>query len=151
VIPDVVRIPSFVVIIAAEVTVVYMFTQAFLPVLATGLGIFIPLITVNCIVFGRAEAFAFKNKPVPAILDGLGAGLGVMFALGLVGLVREILATGSLVLIGKTIPLGNDLVIGFPLWSALGDFQIGLFGMSVGAFLVLGFLIAIFKKKEKKV
>jgi electron transport complex protein RnfE len=150
VISDVVRIPCFIVIIASEVTVIYLLTKAFLPDLAANLGVFIPLITVNCIVFGRAEAFAYKNKVLPSALDGIGAGLGGLVALSLMGFIREVLATGMWTIIGVTIPVGK--VITVPLWGAINDGQFGisLFGTSVGAFLVMGFLIAFFKKGESK-
>jgi electron transport complex, RnfABCDGE type, E subunit len=95
VIPDKVRIPSFIVVIATFVTVVQMFMEAFLPALFESLGLFIPLIVVNCIVLGRAESFAAKNNPFDSMLDGIGIGLGFTFALTLLGACREFLGTGK--------------------------------------------------------
>ena len=91
IIPDKIRIPSFIVIIAAFVTVVYMCMAAYLPSLHEALGLVIPLIVVNCIVLGRAEAFASKNKAIPSMLDGLGMGLGFTLSLTLLGTIRELL------------------------------------------------------------
>jgi electron transport complex protein RnfE len=99
-------------------------------------------------VFGRAEAFAYKNGVGKSALDGLGAGIGVLFALSLMGLIREVLATGKLVLIGKVLPLVSK-PIEIPLWGVIKGSGISIFGTSVGAFIVLGFLIAIFKKEDK--
>jgi electron transport complex protein RnfE len=146
IIKDVIRIPAFVVIIASEVTVVYLLTKAFLPDLAATLGIFIPLITVNCVVFARAESFAYKNGVVKSLFDGLGAGIGVLVALSIMGAIREILTLGSLTLIGKTIPIGTNPIT-IPLWGLSGG--ISLFGTAVGAFIVMGVLVAIFKKESK--
>ena len=95
IIPDKIRIPSFIVIIAAFVTVVDMCMAAYLPSLHESLGLFIPLIVVNCIVLGRAEAFASKNKAIPSMLDGLGMGLGFTLSLTLLGTIREILGSGK--------------------------------------------------------
>ena len=94
-IPDMVRIPAYVVIIASFVTLLQMVMQAYVPGLYKTLGIFIPLIVVNCILLGRAEAFASKNKPIPSFFDGLGIGLGFTMALTLLGMVREFLGTGK--------------------------------------------------------
>ena len=96
VIPNMVRIPSFIVIIASFVTLLQMVMQAYVPDLYKTLGLFIPLIVVNCIVLGRAEAFASKNGPVSSFFDGLGIGLGFTFALTLLGAVRELLGTGKM-------------------------------------------------------
>ena len=94
-IPDKVKIPSFIVIIAAFVTIISFLMEAYTPALHAQLGVFIPLIVVNCIVLGRAEAFASKNKVIPAILDGAGMGLGFSIALTLLGSVRELLGSGK--------------------------------------------------------
>ena len=94
-IPDMVRIPSYIVVIASFVTLLQMVMQAYVPSLYKTLGLFIPLIVVNCIVLGRAEAFAAKNSPLPALFDGLGIGLGFTIALTLLGSVRELLGTGK--------------------------------------------------------
>ncbi|MDL2256633.1 electron transport complex subunit E [Bacteroidales bacterium OttesenSCG-928-I14] len=133
-IPDKVRIPAFIVIIASFVTLVQMTMEAFLPSLYDSLGLFIPLIVVNCIVLGRAEAFAAKNKLLPSILDGLGMGLGFTLALTLLGSVREFLGTGKL--FGLTI---------YP-----EDFGSLIFVLAPGAFIALGFLIAIINKFRTK-
>jgi electron transport complex protein RnfE len=127
VIPDKVRIPSFVVIIATFVTVLQLCMQAYLPELYKSLGLFIPLIVVNCIILGRAEAFAAKNNPFDSLLDGIGVGAGFTLALTLLGSIREFLGTGKL--------FGINI---FPEeYGALA------FVLAPGAFIALGFLIAI--------
>lgn len=128
IIPDKVRIPAFILLIASFVTIVQMIMQAWLPALNESLGIFIPLIVVNCILLGRAEAFASKNNPWLSVCDGLGIGLGFTLALTIIGSVREILGTGA--------------VFGIQLYSA--DFGALLFVLAPGAFIVLGLLIAVF-------
>ena len=131
-IPDKVRIPSFIVIIASFVTIVELVMQAYLPALFESLGLFIPLIVVNCIVLGRAEAFASKNGPVSSIIDGMGMGLGFAFALTLLGGVRELLGSGA--------------IFGFNLLP--GDLML-VFILAPGAFIVLGYLIALINKLNK--
>lgn len=132
-VPDKVRIPSFIVVIAAFVTVVQLTMQAYLPSLFKSLGIFIPLIVVNCLVLGRAEAFASKNTLVSSIVDGLGMGLGFSFALVLLGGVREILGSGKL--------------FNITLYSE--NYVTLLFVLAPGAFIVLGYLIAIINRIKK--
>jgi Na+-translocating ferredoxin:NAD+ oxidoreductase subunit E len=132
-IPDKVRIPSFIVIIAAFVTVVQLVMQAYLPALYKSLGLFIPLIVVNCIVLGRAEAFASKNNLLTAAVDGLGIGLGFSFALVLLGGIRELLGSGKLF----------DITIYSENYVTL------LFVLAPGAFIVLGYLIAIINRIKK--
>ena len=132
-IPDKVRIPAFIVIIASFVTVVELTMQAFVPSLFDALGLFIPLIVVNCVVLGRADAFASKNKVGSAIIDGLGMGLGFTFALTLLGAVREVLGSGSI--FGQKFIEGDGILI---------------FVLSPGAFLALGYLIVIINKLKKK-
>lgn len=132
-IPDKVRIPSFIVIIASFVTIVELVMQAYLPALFESLGLFIPLIVVNCIVLGRAEAFASKNNVISSIIDGLGIGFGFAFALTLLGGIREILGSGKLF----------DFTI-FP-----EDYVMLLFVLAPGAFIVLGYLIAIINRIKK--
>lgn len=132
-IPDKVRIPSFIVIIAAFVTVVQLTMQAYLPALFKSLGIFIPLIVVNCIVLGRAEAFASKNTLASSAVDGLGMGLGFSFALVILGGVREILGSGKL--------------FNITLYSE--NYVTLLFVLAPGAFIVLGYLIAIINRIKK--
>lgn len=132
-IPDKVRIPSFIVIIASFVTIVELVMQAYLPALFDQLGLFIPLIVVNCIVLGRAEAFASKESPLASIVDGLSMGLGFAFALTLLGGVREILGSGAL----------------FNIKFIQGDAML-VFVLAPGAFIVLGYLIAIINRINKK-
>ncbi len=134
VIPDMVRIPAFIIIIAAFVTVVEMIMNAYVPALADSLGIFIPLIVVNCIVLGRAEAFASKNGIISSFFDGLGIGLGFTIALTLLGSVREFLGTGKI----------------FSLTIFPENFGALLFVLAPGAFIALGYMIAIFNKIQKK-
>lgn len=131
-IPDKVRIPSFIVIIASFVTIVELVMQAYVPALFDTLGIFIPLIVVNCLVLGRAEGFASKQGFLSSIIDGLGMGLGFTFALTLLGAVREMLGNGSI----------------FDVKFATGD-AILIFILQPGAFIVLGYLIAIINRLKK--
>lgn len=133
-IPDKVRIPSFIVIIAAFVTILEMCMQAFLPALYESLGLFIPLIVVNCLVLGRAESFAAKNNPIDSLLDGIGAGLGFTFALTLLGALREFLGTGKIF---------NAVL--FP-----EEYGAILFVLAPGAFIALGYLIAAVNKLRTK-
>lgn len=133
IIPDKVRIPAYVVVIATFVSVVEMSMQAYVPALYDSLGIFIPLIVVNCIVLGRAEAFAAKNNVLKSSLDGLGMGLGFSMALTMLGSIREILGTGK--------------IFGFTLYS--DKYGMLLFVLAPGAFIALGYLIAIMNKFKK--
>ena len=133
IIPDKIRIPSFIVIIAAFVTVVDMCMAAYLPSLHESLGLFIPLIVVNCIVLGRAEAFAAKNGVVASAFDGIGIGLGFTIALTLLGAIRELVGTGKL----------------FNLTIMPEQFGSLIFVLAPGAFIALGFLIAIVNKLRK--
>ncbi len=133
-IPDKVRIPSFIVIIATFVTVVELVMKAYVPSLYDALGLFIPLIVVNCIVLGRAEAFASKNNIISSIIDGLGMGLGFALALTLLGSVREILGSGSI----------------FGYHFIKGD-GILLFILPPGAFLALGYLLVLVNKLKQKI
>ena len=133
VIPDMVRIPGYIVVIATFVTVVQMCMEAFIPALYASLGLFIPLIVVNCIVLGRAEAFAAKNGVVASAFDGIGIGLGFTIALTLLGAIRELLGTGKL----------------FNLTIMPEQFGSLIFVWAPGAFIALGFLIAIVNKLRK--
>ena len=133
VIPDMVRIPGYIVVIATFVTVVQMCMEAFISALYASLGLFIPLIVVNCIVLGRAEAFAAKNGVVASAFDGIGIGLGFTIALTLLGAVRELLGTGKL----------------FNLTIMPEQFGSLIFVLAPGAFIALGFLIAIVNKLRK--
>jgi len=132
-IPDKVRIPTFIVVIASFVTIVELSMQAYVPDLFDELGLFIPLIVVNCLILGRAEAFASRHNLVSAIVDGLGMGLGFTMALVLLGGVREILGAGSI----------------FGLKFINGD-GILLFVLAPGAFIALGYMIVLINKINKK-
>ncbi len=133
VIPDKVRIPAFIVIIAAFVTVVQLLMAAYTPALNEQLGLFIPLIVVNCIVLGRAEAFASRNTPLSSIIDGLGMGVGFTFALTLLGSIRELL--GSLSLFGFKFIEADGMLV---------------FILAPGAFISLGFIIAVMNWMKRK-
>ena len=132
-IPDMVRIPAYIVVIATFVTVVQMCMQAFVPALYATLGLFIPLIVENCIVLGRAEAFAAKNGVVASACDGIGIGLGFTLALTLLGACRELLGTGKL----------------FNLTLVPEEYGSLIFVLAPGAFIVLGYLVAIVNKLRK--
>lgn len=132
-VPDKVRIPAFIVVIASFVTVVQLCMQAYVPDLYKTLGAFIPLIVVNCIILGRAEAFASKNNALDSALDGLGIGLGFTLSLTVIGAVREIL--GSLSIFGYKLVDGDGVLI---------------FVLAPGAFLVLGYLMVLFNKLTAK-
>ena len=129
-VPDMVRIPSFIVVIASLVTILQMCIKAFAPEIDKSLGLFIPLIVVNCIILGRAEAFAAKNGPISSVMDGIGMGLGFTLGLTLLGAVRELLGTGKVF----------SLTIFPDCYGAL------VFVLAPGAFIALGFLIAIVNK-----
>lgn len=136
VIPDKVRIPAFIVIIASFVTIVQLLMEAYVPFLYEQLGLYIPLIVVNCIILGRAEAFASKNGLVDSLFDGIGMGLGFTLALTLLGLIRELLGAGT--------------VFGFNLFSIIGVQEpkmMLVFILPPGAFLVLAYLIAVIRKQ----
>ena len=127
-IPDQVRLPSYIVIVASMVTVTELLIEAYLPSLYEALGIYIPLIVVNCIILGRAEAYASKNPPMLSVMDGLGMGIGFTIALTLAGMVREL--------------LGNGSIFGFSILPS-GWEPIGIFVQPPGAFLVIAMFIAI--------
>ena len=134
-IPDKIRIPSFIVVIAAFVTIVQLCMEAYTPGLYNTLGAFIPLIVVNCIILGRAEAFASKNNVLDSALDGLGIGLGFTLSLTVLGAVRELLGSGS--------------IFGMKLPFVEGD-GILLFVLAPGAFIALAYLMVIFNKITAK-
>lgn len=141
IIPDSVRMPAFIVIVASFVTIVQFLMEGFVPSLYDSLGLYIPLIVVNCIILGRAESYASKNPVLPSIFDGIGMGLGFTMGLTIIGLIREILGAGTF--------------FGLPFLSAIKGFTpITIFIMAPGAFLVLAFLVAgmniIRKKMEAK-
>ena len=131
--PDMVRIPVFIVVIASFVTILQMVMQAYVPSIYATLGLFIPLIVVNCIILGRAEAFAAKNGPVESLMDGIGIGLGFTLGLTLLGVCRELLGAGS--------------VFGFVLLPE--TYNMLMFVLPPGAFITLGFLVAIVNKMRK--
>lgn len=128
IIPDKVRVPSFIVIVASFVTLVQFMLEAYLPALNDALGIYIPLIVVNCIILGRAESYAYKNPVIPSLFDGIGMGLGFTIALGLLGALREIIGSGK--------------IFGIELFSE----PIRVIGLAPGAFFVLAALVAIQNK-----
>ena len=139
-IPDKIRIPAFIVVIATFVTMVGMLLKAYIPALDDALGLFIPLIVVNCLILARAESFASKNTPIKSAVDGIGMGLGFTLALTALGIVREILGNGTL--------FGMSL-FGMSLFGA--SYQPALlFILPPGAFLSLGFLLAGFNKLRNK-
>ena len=131
--PDKVRIPVFIVVIAAFVTILQLCIKAYLPTIDKALGLFIPLIVVNCIILGRAEAFACKNNPISSMFDGIGIGLGFTMALTILGMVRELLGAGSL--------------FGFVLLPEVTNVLV--FVLPPGAFITLGYIIAIVNKLKK--
>lgn len=150
VIPNEIRIPAYIVIIATFVTIVQMLTNAFLPDLADSLGVFISLITVNCLILGRAESYASKNTPINSVVDGLSNGLGYMFALVIIAFFRELIGTGAIAY-GVYFPLATSgsLVI-FP-----SQYAISILVSAPGAFLCLGIILAVIAKvtslKKKEV
>lgn len=133
IVPDKVHIPVYIVVIATFVTVLQLLMQAFVPTVYESLGLFIPLIVVNCIVLGRAEAFASKNGALASALDGIGIGLGFTLSLTVIGLVREI--------------LGNGSIFG---WKFIAGDGMLAFVLAPGAFMVLGYLMVLFNKFLKK-
>ena len=134
IIPDKVRIPAFIVVIASFVTIIQMLMEAFVPGLYKALGVFIPLIVVNCIILGRAEAFASKNSPFDSMLDGVGIGMGFTLSLTVIGAVREILGSGAI----------------FGINLGISDVTPMVFVHPPGGFLTLGYLIVLFNKLAKK-
>lgn len=139
-IPDKVRIPAFIVIIASFVTMIQFLLQAYIPSLYESLGLFIPLIVVNCIILGRAESYASKNPVLPSVFDGIGMGLGFTVGLTLIGIIREILGAGS--------------IFGYQVLDKIKVEPIAIFIFAPGAFFVLAFIIAFINhrniKKAKK-
>lgn len=135
-VPNIMRIPTFIVIIATFVTMVNLVFQAYIPALHESLGIYLPLIVVNCIVLGRAEAFAYKNPVFLSIADALGISAGFTLALIIISFFREILGTGSLTVAGNSL---------FTL-PVLGEHPLAIFILSPGAFLFIGLLLALFKR-----
>ena len=135
VIPDGVRMPAYIVIVASLVTIVEFIMKAYTPALAKQLGVYIPLIVVNCIILGRAEAYASKNPPIPSFFDGIGMGLGFTLGLTCIGIVRELIGSGKL--------------FGFQVMPDIYE-PVTIFILAPGAFLVLAFLVAARNKIMKK-
>lgn len=141
-IPDKVRIPAFIVIIASFVTIIEMLMKAYAGALYDALGLFIPLIVVNCIILGRAEAFASKNSALDSILDGVGIGLGFTISLTVIGMIRELLGSGAI--------FGHSLNLNYTANGTTMSYMPLMFVLAPGAFLVLGYLMALFNKFLKK-
>lgn len=159
-IPEEVETPAYIVIIATFVCLVEMFSEAFLPELYSSLGVFISLLVVNCIVLGRAEAFANKNTVLDSLLDGIGNGIGYTLAICMIGLIREVLGTG-LITFGSTLTFLPKCTLRILDFSDCGgpNFAISLFTQPAGAFIVLGVIMAVIqavnlskaaKEKERK-
>ena len=138
-IPDSVRMPAYIVVVASFVTIVQMLLQGFIPFLYSSLGIYIPLIVVNCIILGRAEAYASKNKPIPSLFDGIGMGLGFTLSITCIGAVRELIGAGSI--FGKQILPLADAAAG-----KMGYEPVTIFILAPGAFFVLEFFSALQNK-----
>ena len=138
-IPDSVRMPAYIVVVASFVTIVQMLLQGFIPFLYSSLGIYIPLIVVNCIILGRAEAYASKNKPIPSLFDGIGMGLGFTLSITCIGAVRELIGAGTI--FGKQILPLADAAAG-----KIGYEPVTIFILAPGAFFVLAFLSALQNK-----
>ena len=149
IIPATVRIPSFIVVIASFVTLVQLLMQAYVPTLNKALGVYIPLIVVNCIIFGRAEAYASKHGIVPSFFDGVGMGIGFTCAITVIGLFRELIGAGT----AFNVPvLGPDTVITGIVGRYLAKYHpISIFVQQAGAFFVLAFLIAAMNRMKAKV
>ncbi|MCR5113461.1 MAG: electron transport complex subunit E [Acholeplasmatales bacterium] len=145
VIPSQVKIPCYIVIIATFVTIIKMLTEAFIPALYSNLGVFISLIVVNCIILGRAEAFASKNGPVASFFDGLGSGIGFTLAICVVAFIREILGTGALSF-GAYFPIGAQYI----LHIIPEAYAIPIFVQSAGGFLTLAFVLAFLAWRKAK-
>jgi Na+-translocating ferredoxin:NAD+ oxidoreductase subunit E len=145
--PEEIRIPVYIVLIAAVVTMIQMLMKAYTPQLAMSLGVYLPLIVVNCIIMARAEVFASKNTVMNSFFDGLGTGLGYLLAIIAISLVREIFGTGALSFVE---PFGNTTVFSFRIFDP--QWAIGLFISPTGAFLSIGLIIALInviaKRKE---
>ena len=144
IIPDTIRIPSYIVIIASFVTIVEMVLHAYVPSVYSALGVYLPLIVVNCIILGRAEAFANKNTVLDSALDGIGMGVGFTMSLTLISLIREVFGSGTITLFAVG---GFDGVIEIP---GLHESPIGVLTLASGALLVMGYLKAFFQWKSSR-
>lgn len=145
--PDEIRIPVYIVVIASLVTIVEMFVHAYMPELYTSLGVFLSLIVVNCIILGRAEAFASKNGVLASAIDGLGMGLGYTFALFLIAFVREFLANMGITFYNPF--NASEVLFSFSI-EALQPYKISLFSSAVGAFLTFACFAALFTVIRKR-
>ena len=143
VIPDSVRMPAFIVVVASFVTIVQFLLEGFVPSLYSALGLYIPLIVVNCIILGRAESYASKNPVLPSIFDGIGMGLGFTFGLTCIGIVRELIGTGA-IFGAQILPLADTAA------GVGGYVPVTIFILPPGAFLVLAFLVAAMNKIRKR-
>ncbi len=141
IIPDGVRMPAFIVIVASFVTMVQFLMQGFLPSLYDSLGIYIPLIVVNCIILGRAESYASKNPVIPSAFDGLGMGLGFTIAITILGAIRELLGAGTI------LSTGSSALVDF---STMGYTPASIFILAPGAFFVLAMCIALMNRIKRK-
>lgn len=139
IIPDRVRMPAFIVIVASFVTIVQFLLQGYVPSLYSSLGIYIPLIVVNCIILGRAESYASKNPPIPSLFDGLGMGLGFTMSITIIGLVREFIGAGTLFGV-QVLPLADAAS------GKAGYTPVSIFVMAPGAFFILAILVAVMKE-----
>jgi len=156
-VPDQIKIPSYIVVIATFVTIVSMVTEAFAFDLFLSLGVFIPLIVVNCLILGRAEAFASKNTVLDSAIDGFGMGVGFTFGLAVIGILRELLATGQIAY-GVYLPFPstgylfdlNWIVNLFNKDFNIADYGISVFALPAGAFISLGLLLAIKNQLEAR-
>ena len=144
IIPDTIRIPSYIVIIASFVTIVEMVLHAYVPSVYSALGVYLPLIVVNCIILGRAEAFANKNTVLDSALDGIGMGVGFTMSLTLISLIREVFGSGTITLFAVG---GFDGVIEIP---GLHESPISVLTLASGALLVMGYLKAFFQWKSSR-
>ena len=143
VLPDSVRLPSFIVVVASFVTIVQFLLEGFVPSLYDSLGLYIPLIVVNCIILGRAESYASKNPVLPSIFDGIGMGLGFTFGLTCIAIVREFIGTGAIFGV-QILPLADAAA------GKGGYVPVTIFILPAGAFLVLAFLVAGMNKLKKR-
>ncbi len=144
--PDEIRIPVYIIVIAVSVTIVEMLMDAFTPVLADSLGVYLPLVVVNCIIFARAESYASKNTVLDSFLDAIGSGLGYFVAVCGVGLVREIIGTGTF---GFTNPFNNIELFRVTLFPA--EYAVSFFVSNAGSFMILGLLAAAINAISGKV
>ena len=144
IIPDTVRIPAYIVVIASFVTIVEMITHAFVPSVYSALGVYLPLIVVNCIILGRAEAFANKNTVLDSALDAIGMGIGFTLSLSLIALIREVFGAGTITLFAIG---GFDGVIEIP---GLSQSPVRVLTLAAGALLVMGYLKAFFQWKSSR-